>query len=146
MRDLDGKIKQIKREMNTQDKRFTAWPLFIVQVKVKECTLDGAHDDYVYYNIEGDEVDKRSVCKECKEAEVGYPACGWCDCNTKVAYRNEWKWAERAGFFFTAKACKTHIKFNKHHYGRGARSYAISACYNNELQVVMEHLAGNKLT
>lgn len=149
MNDLDPAIAQ---EMLTQNKRSTAWPIFVVVEDKKvwhpdRSILDADGKERIDVDcLKGDD-----LCEKCREIweeeESTLPEdCDNPDCEGSFAYYRieEDVPNMRAGFFFTAKACDEHIQAQRHHYDDSAKSYAISAFANHELQTVMAAIVGIK--
>ena len=141
-------LEFVRSEMLTQDKRGTAYPIFIV---VEDKKVYGIDSDFAdgRDRKDPDSGSDHALCEECEKsyAEVGtYPEhCDECPDESFVGYRIEKDVPNlRAGFFFTAYACKAHIGGNRHHYNETARSYAISAIHNAELKAVMGALVGGE--
>ena len=137
-------LKKISVEMNTQSTRYTYLPLFVVQEEKKTVTHDGFSDDYIFVGDEGDEIDEKDVCEECEDLydeQADFKPCEDCGVKARYPVKIEWEFNLRAGVFLTAKACDDHIKNNHYHYEKGARSYAISAWRNPEMETVMKYLS-----
>lgn len=140
-------IEAIKNGMLLQDKRSTSYPIFIV---VEDRKIYGVDSDFSFDGRErkdDDYLDRSCLCEECDELyekDKELPEdCEECDGDAFIYYRMERDTPNmRAAFFFTAQACNEHIERNRHHYNSTAHSYAISACYNYELQAVMVELIG----
>lgn len=137
----------LKDEMLTQNKRGTAYPIFIV---VEDKKVYGFDSEYADDKERKEEYqDDEDMCENCRELEQeGEDLPNDCDLCDSVCFVN-FKIEKdvpilRAGFFFTAKACNDHIEANRHHYGKTARSYAISAYHNKELKAVMVELVGKE--
>lgn len=138
------KIKEIRNGMLLQDKRGTAYPIFIVVEDQKIYWVSDGEEGRERY---GEEFNTEGACEECVklyEACEDVPSdCEECDDALFVNYRTEKNVPNlRAGFFFTANACNEHIERNRHHYNSTAKSYAISGCHNEELKAVMVDLIG----
>lgn len=141
-------IDVIKHEMLTQNKRGTSFPIFIV---VRDERIYGVDSNHSCDGRERKEdLGEDDVCEVCWSHYQEYSEfpeeCDDGDCDESfVNYRIEKDVPQmRAAFFFTAEACNAHIEANRHHYGRGAHSYAISAYHNPELKEVMAHLVGEE--
>ena len=142
-------IEQLKNEMLVQDKRHTAWPIFVVVEDQKIYHVSDDSDGKE--RKDADLIDLESdVCEECyahhsEHGELPDECDNWeCD-GSFVTYRIEKDVPNmRAGFFFTADACNEHIKNQRHHYNATAKSYAISAYHNHHLREVMEYLVGEE--
>jgi len=141
-------MDEIKQKMLTQDLRGTAFPIFIVVRDEKVYGIDSNYSEDSERQ-DRDFVDTSWLCDSCRELEYEDEEipdeCDDCDSECFVNYKIEKDvFQSRAGFFFTAEACNEHIENNRHHYGEGARSYAISAYHNSELKQVMEYLVGSE--
>ena len=143
-------IEQIKQEMLSQDKRCTAYPIFIV---VEDKKIYGVDIDFSEgrERKDTDMIDFESHCCEACRQEYyengSLPEeCDESECNDSfIEYKIEKDVPNLyAGFFFTAKACKDHIENNRHHYNSTVHSYGISATHNIELREVMELLIGEE--
>lgn len=138
-------IKNLQHEMLTQSNRSTSYPIFIV---VEEKKIYGVDENFSdgRDRKDSDAIDyKNELCDECKKAsedgELPDDCDNWRCSDSFMNYKIEEDVPNiRAGFFFSAKACDQHIENNRHHYNHTAHSYAISACYNHELQGVMEFI------
>lgn len=133
--------------MLLQDKRGTAYPIFIV---VEDKKIYGMDSDFSEdkERKDFDTINRSDFCKECQklwdEGEELPEKCEDWDClDSFINFKIEKNVPNmRAGFFFTANACNEHIEQNRHHYGKEAHSYAISAYHNDELKAVMVELIG----
>ena len=137
-------IETIRNGMLLQDKRGTAYPIFIV---VEEQKIYWVSDNIEGRERYGEEFNREGACEECtKLHDDGKDIpddCEDCDDECFVSYRIEKDVPNlRAGFFFTANACNEHLERNRHHYNKTAHSYAISAYHNEELKAVMVELIG----
>ena len=134
--------------MMDQDKRSTAWPIFIVVEDKKVYGVDPNFRDCERERKDIDNIDEdKELCHTCRAAydETGYlpEECEDCSDDSFITYRIEKDVPNmRAGFFFTAKACDEHIAAQSHHYDDSAKSYAISAYCNEELKMVMTAIVG----
>ena len=142
-------VELMAQEMMDQDKRSTAWPIFIVVENKKVYGVDPNFRDCERERKDIDNIEKDDLCDNCREVfeegEVDLPKeCGNYECDDSfIYYRIEEDVPNmRAGFFFTAKACDEHIQSQAHHYDDSAKSYAISAYYNEELRMVMTAIVG----
>lgn len=138
----------LKDEMLKQNKRGTSYPIFIV---VRDEKVYGVASDWQEdkERKDTDNIDTdNDLCEACKAQydETGElpDECDEYECEESfIGYRIEKDvFQDRAAFFFTAEACNAHIEANRHHYGKDAHSYAISAYANPELKQVMAHLVG----
>lgn len=143
-------IDVLQDQMLKQNKRGTAYPIFIV---VRDEKVYGFGSDWRdgLERKDTDNIDTDAeLCDGCRTQyqETGElpDECDEYECEESfVGYRIEKDvFQDRAAFFFTAEACDAHIEANRHHYGKDAHSYAISAYHNYELQQVMEHLVGKE--
>ncbi|MCP6727330.1 MAG: hypothetical protein KJI69_04975 [Patescibacteria group bacterium] len=142
---MDNKeLKEIGAEMNTQDNRSTHLPLFVVQNKVQKIIYN--HFDAEERELRED-FDSSLLCSDCTEKmnndEDDY-GCEECGDEAFFFFNWDWEFDLRAGLFFTGKACDEHIRQNNYHYHREARSYAVSAWRNPEMETVMEFLKSLK--
>lgn len=139
----ENTMKEIGEEMNEQDKRSTAHVIFVIQSKRRRVATEFEDADiFEYTDADNETIDEENICEGCKDY------FGDCKKETpcyenKIGYVEEWVFDFDSGgaFFFTAKACDIHIENNRHHYGKEARSYGISAYRNLELQKVMHYLS-----
>lgn len=147
-------LLETSRLMRTQDNRGTQYPLFIIQQEVETVTGDGRGDKTVYWNG-GDQTSIEAETYEALENaqdnevsdddikelldEVGLDTLADFDTNDweQLEVKNEFVFADNAGFFFTEKACHDHIEQNKYHYNK-PRSYVISAWRNPEMVATMQ--------
>jgi len=143
-------MDEIKQKMLTQNKRGTSYPIFIV---VSDQRVYGFDSDWregtERKDIDSIDIDSE-LCEDCKQGyyengEIPDECEEWeCD-ESFIGYRIEKDVPNlRAAFFFTAEACDAHIEANRHHYGKDAHSYAISAYHNSELQQVMQNIIGEE--
>jgi len=129
----------ISKEMQTQDNRATAYPLFVVMVdkKVYGC------ESWCNEVERKEDFDSDYLCEKCAEKyennEDLDDYCEDCDQDCFVWFSWEKDFDLKAGVFFTAKACDEHIRLNDYHYSN-PRSYAISAWRNYEMQEVINFL------
>lgn len=144
---------ETSRLMREQDNRGTQYPLFIIQQEVETVTGDGRGDRTIYWNggdqtsmtdeqyeiLDGaeDEVEPDETTLKVLE-EVGLDEVSDFDSNDweRLEVKDEFVFADNAGFFFTEKACHDHIEANKYHYNK-PRSYVISAWRNPEMVATM---------
>lgn len=138
-----NKIEHIALEMQTQNNRSTSYPIFVV---VEDKKIYGVENDELRERKDTDQIDAvEDLCDRClklwEKSELP-DDCDHHECDPSfINYRIEEDVPNlRAAFFFTAKACDEHIAANRHHYNRTAKSYAISAYHNRELQYVMEYI------
>lgn len=135
-------IKEIIEKMKTQDSRSTDRPIFIV---VEDQKIYGIDSNYADGKERKEDYDD-PLCDRCEAmAESNGPDypddCDDCPSEAFVYYRIKKDVPNtRAGFFFTADACDRHISSQRHHYNETAKSYAISACHNEELTFVIDFL------
>ena len=133
-------LLEISQEMNTQNNRSTAHPLFVIQVDKKQYGAEGWCDEAE----RKEDYDHEDFCESCAQlAEDNDEAlpdyCENCAPEMFVWYKWEKAFDLQAGVFFTAKACDEHIRCNDYHYSN-PRSYAISAWRNYEMQDTMKFL------
>lgn len=137
-------LKEVAEEMRVQNNRGTHLPIFVVVEDQKEYGIDDGWADGKERK-EIDHIDTTNLCDKCTaayEKDGDFPEeCGECPSETFVNYRIVKDVPNmRAAFFFTAKSCDAHIAANRHHYDKTAHSYAISACFNWEIEAVINHL------
>lgn len=139
-------LKQIGKEMVTQDCRATQNVLFVVQEDVEKVTSEELVEDH----RRKDDM-REGMCDHCKHLDdegMAPDYCLGCDSDCFYAIKVEEEFNLNAGVFFTAKACEEHIKLNGYHY-TNPRCYGIGAWRNPEMIAVMKHLivdvAGEKL-
>lgn len=132
-------LVEIGQAMNAQDPRGTAFPLFVVEHKIRRYVAYA--DDYDVAERK-EEPEKSDLCFDCQNTENELPEeCENCEIGAFNYYKTEREIDTRAGVFFTAEACDNHIAANNYHYGENARSYAISAWRNPEMQTVLNYLS-----
>lgn len=140
----------LSKELNTQDNRCTAMPYFFqIQTKEEVSVPEDSGTECWYYDGSKIETEKEinSVIYDCHdgltakkvikkmsdyEKEEILKAAGW----QKAYYDYEKKYQNT---FFTEKACKLHIKQNKHHYNNPI-DYLSFAFRNIEMEMVMKFL------
>ncbi len=146
---IPREIKEISKRMKSQDNRSTSFPIFIVVEDKKVYGVDRNYDSDGQERASTEYMDSNTIrslyCEECfkkyEESEDLPEYCDECDSDAFVNYRIERdRINDRAGFFFTEKACEDHIKANRHHYDSSVHSYVISAYYNEELKLLMDFL------
>jgi hypothetical protein len=147
-------LLETSRLMREQNNRGTQYPLFIIQQEVETITGDGRGDKTIYWNgndqtsikaetyealenAQDNEVSDDEIEELLSEAGLEWLA----DFNTndweRLEVKNEFVFADNAGFFFTEKACHDHIESNNYHYNK-PRSYVISAWRNPEIVATMQ--------
>ena len=85
-------------------------------------------------------IDSEEMCESCQADEFyADEDCEECECGRKTRMCFDWKWEmdDRAGVFFTERACEFHIAQNHYHYNK-PRSYVISAWRNPEMVETMQ--------
>jgi hypothetical protein len=143
---MHEELKHIAELMKSQNNRCTHLPIFIVVEDKKIYGVDSNFDCDGRERKDYDSIDRRhDLCDDCKELlEKGEELpddCDDCSEDAFVNFRIEKDVPNmRAAFFLTEEACDRHIIAQGHHYNETARSYAISACYNYELENVMNYV------
>lgn len=131
-------LREIGKEMLTQDERGTANVLFAIEVDVKRY----GHPDWCD-QTERNENYEGEICEGCmklEEKDCALPeTCDLCPEAAFVWFRIERELHHDGNIFFTAKACDEHIRLNKHHYSN-PKSFGISAWRNPEMEAVIKHL------
>lgn len=153
-------LEETSREMRTQSNRHTQNPLFVVQEEIESRDAEGWADRVVYVSnaggdhteiseetydvLEDSKCDPESYTKEqidsaleeaCLEDLKDFDRYEW----ERLGISVKWEISDRAGFFFTEKACEEHIAQNSYHYNK-PRSYVISAWRNPEMVAVMQSI------
>lgn len=133
-------LEKLSEEMNSQNKRSTSYPIFVVYDKVK------------VYRDDGEEKERKSecddMCDRCSElSDNGEDLPEDCDdCENNNCFVNfDWEdqIQEDNGIYFTAKACNEYIQRRRYAFYK-PWSYAISGYFSEEMKRVMEIIS--KLT
>lgn len=131
-------LKEIGKEMNSQDNRSTGYPLFVIQTENKIYNENGCDSE------RKEDIDRDELCESCNELyskDEDLPEeCSDCDSNGFHWFELEYQFDLRAGVFFTEKACQEHLDYNDYHYNK-PRIYAVGAWRNSEMQKVMQILS-----
>lgn len=143
-------LMNLSKELNTQNHRCTAMPYFFqVQSKEQIPALEGSGIEA--WHCDGSVIETK---QEIEDAVNEYKE--WDEHTTKFNFLYDYEieeMLEDAGYnkiyyeyehvytnaFLTEKACKEHIKANKHHYNEGV-DFLSHAFRNPELEKVMEFL------
>ena len=125
-------IKDIKKELLTQDNRSTSIPIFLVQQKIRDYGFDSDYtNDYVWIGEDYEEADEIKA-----EQLNGYDEdCVGLDDNTtwnKTYYRDRWEFVQP---FFTEKAAKKYIEENSHRLNE-PKIYVESGHRNSEFEAI----------
>lgn len=136
--DLEELVK-ISEKMNSQDKRCTSYPLFVVYDREKEWNEDGDQRE------RKEDFDIDYLCDECKEELArGGTLEDWCtECDSDCFWSFNWvdRIQENHGIFFTAEACDEYIQRRRYEFNK-PYSYAISAYWSEEMKLVMNVISG----
>lgn len=127
-RDLAARLVEMGRNVNTQDNRITANPLFVVEQKVRDYGLDPAHHSHgsIWLDSSGEEVDESELPSE--DARDHY---------TEVFYQERW---EHVQPFFTEKGAQDYLAINGHNLGE-TRIYVEGGHRNEEWATIREFLS-----
>lgn len=134
-------LKELSRELNSQDNRCTAEPLYCVQEEERIWGMDGAYaDDYEWYDPEMVETytddEAQSLLIESGEwdgeGEFDAELYGW----RKVFYTKRWKFVSA---HLTERAATLYVEQNRHNL-KNPRVYVTSQYRCHEWISVMEHL------
>jgi hypothetical protein len=149
-------LLETSKLMREQNNRGTQYPLFIIQQEVETITGDGRGDRKIYWNGDSQESITAEQYEVLEDAEIEDEPCeavskvleevgleelsdfdpsDW----ERLEVKDEYVFADNAGFFFTEKACHDHIESNHYHYSK-PRSYVISAWRNPEMVAVMQSI------
>lgn len=133
------KLIEIGKEMNKQDHRATAFPLFLIQRKVRDYRPDGEDTERI------EDTDTELLCESCKnlylEDDELQDQCDNCQDEAFHFFNYEWKLDTEEGVFFTAEECDAVINSRPYAYGKTARSYGIGAHRSGEMKTVMQYLS-----
>lgn len=139
--------------MRTQSNRHTQYPLFVVHEELEVVQAQGCGDYTKYISEDGEHEFTQEQYDAIEEAqdnenqesveelleELGFE--NLYDINLRdfraVEFELQSVMSDRAGFFFTEKACHDHIEQNHYHYTK-PRSYVISAWRNPEIVATMQ--------
>lgn len=139
---------ELSKELNTQDHRATAMPYFFqIQTQEEIHVAEGCGTECWHYDgskivtadeiseavadYKGWEVWKAEKLSDIEREEILEQA-GWQKAN--FDYKDEYQNA-----FFTAKACKEHIRLNDYHYHKPV-DYLTHAWRNPEMEMVIKFL------
>ncbi|MDQ0825400.1 hypothetical protein QFZ60_001573 [Arthrobacter sp. B2I5] len=142
-------LQRTARELETQNNRHTATPVFRIYEEIKVEKRDGCGDHLERLDYEGAEDHYCSHCKDLLGEEMDFdklPSIGedGCDCN----YIDEAHWTfdvellpAQGGYdgvaFLTEKAAQEYLESNSYHFDKGV-VYAESAFRNHELNALIE--------
>lgn len=139
--DLDF-LKELSKEMNTQDKRYTSHVMFMVYDEVKVYCGDWGNE-----TERKDEIEESYLCEECLkkyENDGDLPDhCDECDSDLYVQFNWELQPCDEDGVFFTAKECDEYIEDRRYNFNKPC-SYGISMYRSCEMRRVMNIIS--KLT
>lgn len=143
-------IKQTAHELETQDNRHTATPIFRIYEDTKVEKRDGCGDHTERLDYEGAE---EHYCKPCQkilaDTDGDYeklPELGAADCFCDVIDEAHWTYdiellPASGGYdgvaFLTERAAEEYRKANHYHFNNGGVVYAESAFRNWELQEII---------
>lgn len=152
-------LKEIAKEIRTQDNMITANPIFILFELEKIPTLEDYAENTEYAWIEGEYTPmgktKEEVIKKCKEWDLDLP--------DNIADMNDYdfdSWIDDMDFmykhqyievksyrqaFFTKKSLEEHLKANKHHY-KNPHISCVSLWRNPEMNAIRDALMENRFT
>jgi hypothetical protein len=129
-------LPQIGERIRTQDNRFTADPIFLVQERHCYYGVDVQYDPPIAWLYEDESVE---VAEDlAKSLETAYQhgekePDGYC----RVGYHETWEFVQP---FFTEAAAELYIKQNGHRHRGSLRTYVDCAFRNYEWQTVRKYL------
>ena len=132
---IEEKLKELGKEILTQDNRITDAPLFIVQQKKVDWGYDHSYsEDYKWINSMEDYIEAEDdKAEELDSLEDRLESTGdW----EKVHYCERWEFVTAC---FTEKGCKDYLAINGHNLSE-TRIYADSSYRNNEYRMVRDFL------
>jgi hypothetical protein len=153
------KLKELAKEVNTQDNRHTTNVFFQIEDIELVPAWDGRSDlEELYssehdcsFNHETDIEEIRDFCfehtiKDETEAKLFFADFSNFDFydylknefDFEILHHEEKKVYKNA--FLTAKECEHHLEVNSHHYSEKARSYGSCAWRNNDIEIIHELL------
>lgn len=146
-------LVETSKLMRTQSNRYTRFPLFVVHETLEVVQAEGCGDYTKYISNDGEHEFTREQYDAIEEAqdnensesvtelleELGFENLYDIDLTEfrAVEFELQSVMSDRAGFFFTEKACEDHIAQNHYHYTK-PRSYVISAWRNPEIVATMQ--------
>lgn len=141
-------LKDLSREMNSQDKRMTHYVMFMVYDEVKVYCGDDWGDERErredsYEDCFGNNLLCENCLKLLGDGEELPDDCNDCDSECFVSYKWELQPQDEAGVFFTAKACDEYIQSRRYAFNKPV-SYGISMYRSDEMKRVMDIIS--KLT
>jgi hypothetical protein len=127
-------LEELSKKINSQDKRSTSYPLFVVYDKVQVFKEDGEERERKEEETDG-MCDK--CLKLCKEGGDVPEDCD--DCDDCQFYHFDWedRIQENDGIYFTAEACDEYIQRRRYAFNK-PYSYAISSYFSEEMKKVLE--------
>jgi Fe-S-cluster formation regulator IscX/YfhJ len=128
-------LKELSQKINTQDKRATSFPLFVVYDRVQVPNENGSErerksSDYC-------DIDPCEKCAKLEEEGEELPDdCEDCDPECFNYFDWEDRICENDGIYLTAEACNEYIARRRYAFDK-PYSYAISAYYSEEMKRLM---------
>jgi len=123
---------ELAYKMNAQDNRSTAYPLYVVECKMRRWVPAEIDWDERERKEEFDLSDLCESCSKILEEGGNIPeGCDDCSSETFVHFVVSREPNLNAGIFLTEEACDAHIAAKSHRYNE-PRSYAISAYHSHE--------------
>jgi hypothetical protein len=134
--EIIDRLKYIQQELKTQDNRYTADPIFLVQEKERIWGMDSEYvDDYVWYNTEDQCEADEEEAKEFDrlDDEIENIPSAW----SKCWYFDKWIAVQS---FFTEKAAQDYIDSQYYRHRGELRIYADSLYRNDEMKFIRDYL------
>lgn len=131
-------IKNIQKELKTQDNRITADPIFLVQEKERVYGMDLEYaPESCYYDWENyEEVSEEEYEKDLKEWGENFRS-GARKSYEEVGYFDQWI---TKLFFFTHKAAQEYIDTRAYRHSGELRIYVASLCDNDEMRQLRNYI------
>jgi hypothetical protein len=138
------KLKELKRELETQDNLGTDFPFYVVYDYDKIQSDDG--DDYEWKDDDWNTIDEKEIVKELEEKKVEWHDYGFQEEAEKLGY-TKWSYKKVPRFitaFFTRKSAEEFIKANHYHWEE-PHIYVHGMWRNYEMQEIREALLKGEL-
>lgn len=136
-------LKELSKELNTQDNRCTADPLgFLIRYTDFEPGPEDLYDSNwrIDYYMDGDEFDSEEELREYIEKNYDKTEYGVESMISDGTFYMRPVSKFETNFFLTAKECEAHIKCNKHNLRGDPHSYGIHMFRNPEMEKLLKIL------
>ncbi len=130
-------LEELSQKINTQDKRSTSYPLFVVYDRVQVPNEDGAERE----RKNSDYSDEFEMCEKCQALEEAGDEvpddCETCDPECFNYFDWEDRICENDGIYLTAEACNEYIQRRRYAFDK-PYSYAISSYFSEEMKRLLD--------